>query len=207
MSQGNGVDIFSVLGVVVHLFVMATCSRSPCGLREQLCVHEEEEKIEQPLLDDVPPHIWRQLAFGNKFFKEQAWTQLLGWLHEQLENDPRAITAVTPDKSACGRQNLLCTIAGFRPDVGSDTTDHKECALIILLEHYRQGLINLRCGKSRAPALLQALAQGNIEMGTLLLQWGGGFPPWFLPAVLYGSSASRQCMHCEDVVAVCRVGD
>ena len=36
--QGNGVDIFSVLGVVVHLFVMATCSRSPRGLREPLVV-------------------------------------------------------------------------------------------------------------------------------------------------------------------------
>ena len=36
--QGNGVDIFSVLGVGVHLFVMATCSRSPRGLREQLVV-------------------------------------------------------------------------------------------------------------------------------------------------------------------------
>jgi hypothetical protein len=150
-------------------------------LKGTACCDEEQEKIAQPLLDVVPPHIWRQLAFGNKFIKEQAWTQLLGWLHEQLENDPRAITAVTPDKSACGRQNLLCTIAGFRPDVGSDTTDHKECALIILLAHYREGLINLRCGKSMAPALLQALAKGNIEMGTLLLQWGAGFPPWFLP--------------------------
>jgi hypothetical protein len=129
----------------------------------------------------VPPHIWRHLAYGNKFIKQQAWTQLLNWLHEQLEDDPRAITAVTPDKSECGRQNLLCTMAGFRPDVGSESTDHKECALIILHAHFREGIVNLRCGRSMAPALLQTVAKGNIEMGTLLLQWGAGFPPWFLP--------------------------
>ena len=137
--------------------------------------------IAQPVLDDVPPHIWRQQAFGNQFIKQQSWTQLLGWLNEQLDTDQRAITAVTPDKSTCGRQNLLCTMAGFRPDVGSDDNDHKECALIILLAHYREGLLNLRCGKSGAPAILQAVAKGNIEFGTLLLKWGAGFPPWFLP--------------------------
>ena len=121
------------------------------------------------------------MPYANKFIKEQSWTELLHWLHDKLEMQPDAITAVSPDRSETGRQHLLASMAGFRPDVGSDVNDHKECALIILHAFYRAGMVNLRCGKSMAPALLQALAKGNIEMGTLLLQWGAGFPPWFLP--------------------------
>ena len=66
MFQGNGVDIFSVLGVGVHLFVMATCSRSPCGLREQLCVHEEEEKIEEYAIKKELADMNRELADMNR---------------------------------------------------------------------------------------------------------------------------------------------
>ena len=38
LFQESGVDIFSVLDVGVHLFVMATCSSFPRGLREAFVV-------------------------------------------------------------------------------------------------------------------------------------------------------------------------
>ena len=125
--------------------------------------------------------MYRQLPHGNQMIKEQAWGSLLVWLHKMLDQDPGAIIATSADKSPEGRHNLAGSIAGFRPDVGSDQCDHKECCLIILREFYRAGLINMKLGKSRQIPLLNCIAKGNIEVARMLLEWGSGFPPWFLP--------------------------
>jgi len=146
-----------------------------------VCSDEEEDSILQPILDDVPDHVYRQMPYGNGLIKEQAWTSLLRWLNEKADADPAAIIATSDDTCEAGRQNMLCSVGGFRPDVGSDRSDHKECCLIIIQHFYRAGMMNMKVTKSKQTALLNCIAKGNIEVATLLLQWGAGFPPWFLP--------------------------
>ena len=149
-----------------------------------ICSDEDEEPIEQPILDDVPGHVHRQMPHGNDMIKKQEWGSLLRWLNKKLEEDPGCILATSPDTCKEGRQNLLGTLGGFRPDVGSDQSDHKECALLIVRRFYRAGLLNMKVTRSKQTALLNCIAKGNIEVASLLLQWGAGFPPWFLPGRL-----------------------
>ena len=123
--------------------------------------------------------------------KDQAWASLRTWLYDMLENDPRAITATSPDDHRQARVNCLGSLSGFRPDAGTDSSAHKECALIIVTAFYREGLMNLKLGKSRDTALLKCVSVANIEIASMLLQWGAGIPPWFLSGLLIRNLCPR----------------
>ena len=148
-------------------------------------------EVFQPLTEDVPVHVLRQLPIGIKMIKDHEWASLLKWLHAKLEDDPGCITATSPDDHQQARVNCLGSMSGFRPDAGTDSSAHKECALIIVTAFYREGLINLKLGKSRDTALLKCVGVANIEIASMLLQWGAGIPPWFLSGLLIRNLCPR----------------
>ena len=141
-------------------------------------------EVFQPLTEDVPEDVLRQLPIGIKMIKDQEWASLLKWLKLKLEDDPDCITATSHDDDPAPRANCLGSMGGFRPVAGCALSDHRECALIIIECFYRAGLINMKIGKSRDTALMRCVAGGNIEFATMLLQWGAGIPPWFLSGLL-----------------------
>jgi hypothetical protein len=138
--------------------------------------------VHQPVLDDVPDHVYRQMPGGNPALKDHEWHSLARWIRrKQEEGDFGAITATTPDENVPPRTNLLGTLANFRPTLDETPTVHmKFCYAAIIKAHYDDGLINMRLGKDRSTALLRAAACGNIEAASLLLEFGAGIPLWLI---------------------------
>ena len=142
------------------------------------------EEIHQPVLDEVPEHVYRQLPAANAWVKDHEWVSVIRWFErKRSDNDPGAILATTDDDADPERVNLLGTLAAFRPDVGfgRGQTSHAEAAALIIKAFYNAGLINMRLGKHRETALLKAASTGNFEIAALLLEYGAGIPLWLLP--------------------------
>ena len=140
------------------------------------------EEIHQPVLDDPPEHVFRQLPAANKWLKEHEWVSVNRWIQDKrADGDPGGITATSEDDDPLPRVNLLGTLAAFRPVAsGPPSKAHQECCCHIIKAFYNDGLINMRLGKDGATALLKAAACGNIEMASLLLEFGAGIPLWLL---------------------------
>ena len=140
------------------------------------------EEILQPVLDDPPDTVFRQLPAANKWLRDHEWVSVNRWIQEKrAEGDPGGITATSEDEGQMPRVNLLGTLAAFRPTAaGPPSKHHQECCCHIIKAFYNDGLINMRLGKDGATALLKAAACGNIEMAALLLEFGAGIPLWLL---------------------------
>ena len=142
------------------------------------------EEILQPVLDDPPDTLFRQLPAANKWLKDHEWVSVIKWIADKrAEGDPGGITATSEDDDhPMPRVNLLGTLASFRPNAGfgRESKSHQECCCLIIKAFYNEGLINMRLGKDGATALLKAAACGNIEMASLLLEYGAGIPLWLL---------------------------
>ena len=138
--------------------------------------------MQQPILDDVPDTVLRQVPKGNVYLKELAYDSLKRWLMNKLADDPGAITATSPDDDAnMPRLNLLSTLAMFRPNYGGgNALIHKEVACMIIKLFYEAGLINMRLSRNRTTAFIMACAAGNIEIAELLLEYGAGIPLWLI---------------------------
>ena len=123
----------------------------------------------------MPDWILRQVPKANKWLKDRAYDSVLKWLKEQLQEAPEFITATTADDDDMERVNLLSTLASNRPDVGASAGIHKEVTLILVKAFYADGVINMRVGKNRSTAFLDACGQGNFEIAEVLLERGAGF--------------------------------
>ena len=142
------------------------------------------EEIEQPVLDDVPDHVYRQLPAANARVKDHEWVSIVKWIERQREEDnAAAILATSADDADPERVNLLGTLASWRPDqgLGRAKKDHAVASAAIVKAFYNAGMINMRIGKQRETALLKAASTGNIEIAMLLLEFGAGIPLWLLP--------------------------
>jgi hypothetical protein len=142
------------------------------------------EEILQPVLDEVPDQVYRQLPKANGWVKDHEWVSVIRWIEgKRSDNDPCAILATSEDDANPERVNLLGTLAAFRPDVGLGRAQksHAEAAALIIKAFYNAGLINMRLGKHRETALLKAASCGNMEIAVLLLEYGAGIPLWLLP--------------------------
>ena len=140
------------------------------------------EEIPQPVHDEPPASVYRQLPGANQALKDHEWVSVNNWVaRKREEGDPAAITATSEDGGQWHRVNLLGTLATFRPvGTGPPSQHHQECCCHIIKAFYNGGLINMRLGKDGATALLKAAACGNIEMAALLLEFGAGIPLWLL---------------------------
>ena len=142
------------------------------------------EEIEQPVLDDVPDHVYRQLPAANACCKNHEWVSIVKWIERQREeNNGAGILATSGDEDDPERVNLLGTLAGWRPDqgLGRAKKEHALASALIVKAFYNAGMINMRIGKQRETALLKAASTGNIEIAMLLLEFGAGIPLWLLP--------------------------
>ena len=140
------------------------------------------EEILQPVLDDPPDTVFRQLPAANKWLRDHEWVSVNRWIQKKrAEGDPGGITATSEDDGQMPRVNLLGTLAAFRPVAGGGAQKaHQEVSCRIIKAFYDAGLINMRLGKDGATALLKAAACGNIEIAALLLEYGAGIPLWLL---------------------------
>ena len=143
------------------------------------------EEILQPVLDDVPDNVLRQLPPANQWLKFHEWASVTKWIGDKrADNDSGGILATSEDDDhPTERVNLLGTLAAFRPDVGLGRAQksHAEAAALIIKAFYNAGLINMRLGRHRETALLKAASIGNLEIAALLLEYGAGIPLWLLP--------------------------
>ena len=79
-------------------------------------------EIAQPVLDDVPAFVRREMPEpANTMLKEQQYDDLLQWLQDHAD-DTVAITAT----GIAPNVNLLGTLGSVRPAWGNDA--HRACA-------------------------------------------------------------------------------
>ena len=149
-------------------------------------------EIAQPVLDDVPAFVRREMPEPDStMLKEQQYGDLLQWLKDNAD-DTVAITAT----GIAPKVNLLGTLGSVRPAWGNDA--HRACAEIIVKIFYLAGLINLKLGKSDETALLKACCHANYEMASMLLEYGSGQAPLCYSLVFYPECVPwREGMHCE----------
>ena len=144
-----------------------------------MCEDDDPEQIVQPVLDEVPGFVWRQMPSCNRLLKEAEWCSAWNWFTEKDDVDPRAIIATSQDGDSSGpRVNILSSLAQFRCVGAHD--DHQALARRVVKRFYEEGLINMRVGKKGSTALLVAAQNGNIEMAALLLEYGAGIPLWLI---------------------------
>jgi len=142
------------------------------------------QDVRQPLLDDVPGGICRQLPCAIQWLKEQEWDSVSNWMQVTWDQgDADDITATSDDTDPSPRNNMLGSLASFRPTSRHGQKSHQKVSLRIIAAFYDAGLINLKLGKHRETALLKAAACGNIEIARLLLEHGAGIPRWLLPGL------------------------
>ena len=137
------------------------------------------EQIPQPVLDEVPSWVRREMPEpANTMLKSGQWDDLLEWLQDN-SHDTIAITATSLLSSQWAKVNLLGSLGGFRPAWGNSA--HQACAEIIIKIFYQAGLINMKIGRSEETALLKAVTVGNYEIAQMLLDHGAGHPPCVIP--------------------------
>ena len=144
----------------------------------------ESQDVHQPLLDDLPDRVYRQVPGANRSLKDHEWVSVYRWLQDKLDDgDASGITATSEDTDPFPRMNMLGSLASFRPTSRHGQKSHQKVSLRIIAAFYDAGLINLKLGKHRETALLKAAACGNIEIARLLLEHGAGIPRWLLPGL------------------------
>ena len=137
--------------------------------------------MHQPVLDEVPDKVLRQVPGANDMLKDQEYASVAQWIQRKEVEDPDGITATSEDDHRPPKLNLLGTLASMRPNLGGSTAAaHKEAACLIVKAFYDAGLINMRLGRDGGTAFLKAAACGNMEIAALLLEYGAGIPLWLI---------------------------